>query len=354
VLQHLRLQNFRCFGSLELDAPQEGVILIGDNARGKTSILEAICVLVRLQSPRCSGFHTLTKLSTPGFGIAGDPWGQERKIKNTPGGLRLFADGEPRASRTAYLADGGLIVWMGNEDLALIRGPGEARRHFLDFLGAQLDPAYRTAYTRYRRALRAKNLLLKEPRLRLPELIAYEDILIEHGTFLTESRARLIADLSPLAAAAQTDISGKDEALTLTYLPASGPCMKESILQARQRETATRQAVVGPHRDDVSIRLHGMTASDYASEGQQRTIALALKLAQGDLLHTRRGKTPIYLLDDIFGELDPARRNALLRHLPPHAQKFITTTHLGWRDTSPQTNLLPVLRVVENGVEKFP
>jgi DNA replication and repair protein RecF len=94
-----------------------------------------------------------------------------------------------------------------------------------------------------------------------------------------------------------------------------------------------------------------MTASDYASEGQQRTIALALKLAQGDLLHTRRGKTPIYLLDDIFGELDPARRNALLCHLPPHAQKFITTTHLGWRVSSPQTNLLPVLRVVENAVE---
>lgn len=354
MLNHLRLQNFRCFSSLQLDAPEQGVILIGDNARGKTSILEAICVLVRLQSPRCSGFHTLTKLSTPGFGIAGDPWGHERKIKNTPGGLRLFADSEPRASRAAYLSDGGLIVWIGNEDLALIRGSGEARRQFLDFLGTQLDPAYRSAYTRYKRALRAKNLLLKEPRLRLPELIAYEDILIEHGTFLTQSRARLVADLSPLVAATQRDISGKDEAITLTYLPASGPCMKDSILQARQRETATRQSVVGPHRDDVSIRLHGMTASDYASEGQQRTIALALKLAQGDLLQTRRGKTPIYLLDDIFGELDPSRRNALLRHLPPLAQKFITTTHLGWRDSSEQTNLLPVLRVVANAVETFP
>lgn len=351
MLHHLRLLNFRCFDSLSLEAPEEGVILIGDNARGKTSILEAICTMVRLQSPRATGFNTLAKFSTPGFGVAGDPWGQERKIKHTSSGLRLFADGEPRSSRTAYLADGGLIVWMGNEDLTLIRGPGEARRHFLDFLGAQLDSAYRTAYTRYRRALKAKNLLLKEPKLRLPELIAWEDILIEHGTFLTESRARLVADLSPLAAAAQTDISGKNEALTLTYLPASGPCMKDSILQARQRETATRQAVVGPHRDDVSLRLHGMTASDYASEGQQRTIALALKLAQGDLLHTRRGKTPIYLLDDIFGELDPARRNALLQHLPPHAQKFITTTHLGWRETTDSTAPLPVLRVGKNCVE---
>jgi DNA replication and repair protein RecF len=353
VIRHLRLQNFRCFEALSLEAPPEGAILIGDNARGKTSVLEAVCTLVRLHSPRSNRFNTLTRISTKGFGIAGDPWGMERKVRQGAKGLLLEVDGETRNSRTEYLADGGLVVWMGNEDLGLIRGPGEARRHFLDFLGAQLDPKYRTAYTRYRRALRAKNLLLKEPKLRLPELLAYEEILIEHGTFLTESRRQLVADLTPLAAAAQTDISGKNEALILNYLPASGPCMKDSILQARQRETATRQAVVGPHRDDLSIRLHGMPATDYASEGQQRTIALALKLAQGDLLHTRCGKSPIYLLDDIFGELDPARRNALLHHLPPHAQKFITTTHLGWRESTESISPLPVLEVRESGVSRI-
>ena len=351
MLQHLRLQNFRCFDSLALEVPPSGVILIGENAQGKTSLLEAICTLIRLQSPRTNRLNTLTKFSTPGFGVAGDPWGQERKIQQTSAkGLLLKADDELRNSRTEYLADGGLIVWMGNEDLGLIRGPGEARRHFLDFLGAQLDPKYRTAFTRYRRALKAKNLLLKEPKLRLAELLAYEQILIEHGTFLTESRRQLVTDLSPLVAAAQLDISGKNESLTLSYLPASGPSMKESILQARQRETSTRQAVVGPHRDDVSIRLHGMPASDYASEGQQRTIALALKLAQGDLLHQRLSKTPIYLLDDIFGELDPARRNALLHHLPPHAQKFITTTHLEWMKSADAISPLPIHEVRENSV----
>jgi len=349
VLRHLRLQNFRCFGSLALEAPPSGVILIGENAQGKTSLLEAICTLIRLQSPRTNRLNTLTKFDSPGFGVAGDPWEQERKIQQTSSkGLVLKADDEPRHSRTGYLADGGLVVWMGNEDLALIRGPGEARRHFLDFLGVQLDPKYRTAITRYRRSLKAKNLLLKEPRLRLPELLAYEEILIEHGNFLTASRQQLVADLSPLVAAAQLEISGKNEALSLTYLPASGPSMKDSILQARQREISTRQAVVGPHRDDVSIRLHGMPASDYASEGQQRTIALALKLAQGDLLNQRHSKTPIYLLDDIFGELDPARRNALLHHLPPHAQKFITTTHLDWMRSTESISPLPILEVREN------
>ena len=350
MLTSLRLQNFRCFESLAVEVPAEGAIFIGQNAQGKTSILEAVCTLVRLHSPRTNRFNTLAKISTSGFGIAGDPWDQERKVQQKTTGLMLKCDGELRASRTAYLADGGLIVWMGNEDLGLIRGPGEARRHFLDFLGAQLDPKYRTAYTRYRRALKAKNLLLKEPRLRLPELIAWEDILIEHGSFLMESRARIVAELSPLAAAAQSDISAKNEALTLTYIPASGPSMKDSVLQARKRETATRQAVIGPHRDDVSIRLHGMPASDYASEGQQRTIALALKLAQGDLLRQQTSRMPIYLLDDIFGELDPARRNALLRHLPPQAQKWITTTHLDWLNTTADDSRLPVLRVSDGKI----
>ncbi|MEY3394329.1 MAG: replication and repair protein RecF [Verrucomicrobiota bacterium] len=339
MIQILRLLDFRCFSSLSLDLSPSGAIFIGNNAQGKTSLLEAICTLIRLQSPRTNRLNTLTKFSAQGFGIAGNPWGQERKIVQTPKGLMMKSDGELRHSRTDYLADGGLIVWMGNEDLNLVRGSGETRRTYLDFLGAQLDPTYRTAYTRYRRALKAKNLLLKEPKLRLPELIAYEDILIEHGEYLTRARQQLITELSPLASAAQADISNKSEELSLRYLPASGPSMKESILQARQRETATRQAVVGPHRDDFSIRLHGRPAADYASEGQQRTIALALKLAQGDLLRQRCDKTPIYLLDDIFGELDPPRRNALLRHLPSNAQTFITTTHLDWMESSPLVSL---------------
>ncbi|WP_411827290.1 DNA replication/repair protein RecF [Luteolibacter sp. AS25] len=348
MLQNLRLQNFRCFETLSLEVPPEGAIFTGDNAQGKTSILEAVCTLIRLHSPRTNRFNTLAKFSSGGFGIAGDPWDQERKIQQKSTGLMLKCEGEIRKSRTEYLSDGGLIVWMGNEDLTLIRGPGEARRHFLDFIGAQLDPKYRTAYTRYRRALKAKNLLLKEPKLRIPELVAWEEILIEHGTFLTASRSKLVSDLSPLVSASQIAISGTSEALTLQYLPASGPSLKDSIHQARQRETATRQAVIGPHRDDVSIRLHGMRASEYASEGQQRTIALALKLAQGEILRQRCEKTPIYLLDDIFGELDIKRRNALLKYLPVNSQKWITTTNLNWLDSTENLPKLPVLTVADS------
>ena len=327
--------DFRCFESLDLKVPAEGAILTGDNAQGKTSILEAICVLVRLHSPRTHRMTALGRFGGKGFGIAGDPWGGERQVRYSREGLVLKADEEILPSQTRYLEEGGLVVWMGNEDLELVRGPGEGRRRYLDFLGAQIDPAYRRSWSRYRRALRAKNLLLKDGRPRDAEILSYEEILVEHGTVLMEARARLIAELAPLAAEAQRAVSGKDEPLTLNYLPASGPDLRESILQARERETRLRQAVVGPHRDELDLRIHGMPAADFASEGQQRTLALALKLAQGSLLERRGGKLPIYLMDDIFGELDPGRRNALMNHLPPLAQKWITTTHLDWLKETP-------------------
>ncbi len=347
MLHSLRLQNFRCFESLALTAPAAGVVLIGANAQGKTSVLEALCLLIRLQSPRAKRLPTLTRFGADGFGVAGDPWGQERQVRLTREGLALKVDSTARASQGSYLDDGGLVVWMGNEDLELVRGPGEFRRRYLDFLGTQLDPAYRRAWSRYRRALRAKNLLLKEGRPRDAELLAYEEILVESGTVLMTVRAEMVAALSPLAAAVQRNVSGRDEPLTLHYLPASSPDLREAILQARERELRQRQAVVGPHRDDLGLRLHGMPASDYASEGQQRTLALALKLAQGALLEQRAGKPPVYLIDDIFGELDPARRNALMNQLPVSAQKWITTTHLDWLQDTPQIEHLSRLRVAD-------
>jgi DNA replication and repair protein RecF len=351
VLRSLRLKDFRCFGSLDLEVPAEGAILTGDNAQGKTSILEAICVLVRLHSPRTHRMTALGRFGSKGFGIAGDPWSCERQVRHSREGLILKANEEPLPSQTRYLEDGGLVVWMGNEDLELVRGPGEGRRRYLDFLGAQIDPAYRRSWSRYRRALRAKNLLLKEGRPRDAEIFAYEEILVEHGTVLMEARARLIQELAPLATEAQRVVSGRDEPLTLHYLPASGNDLRESIRQARERETRLRQAVVGPHRDELDLRIHGMPAADFASEGQQRTLALALKLAQGTLLERRGGKLPIYLMDDIFGELDPSRRNALMNHLPPLAQKWITTTNMDWLEETPLLGAIGRFRVGEGTVK---
>ena len=124
VLRSLRLMDFRCFASLDLEVPAEGAILTGDNAQGKTSILEALCVLVRLHSPRTHRMATMARVGSKGFGIAGDPWDSERQVRYSREGLVLKVNEEIRPSQTRYLEDGGLVVWMGNEDLELVRGPG--------------------------------------------------------------------------------------------------------------------------------------------------------------------------------------------------------------------------------------
>lgn len=329
MLASLRLLDFRCFEQLALELPASGGLFVGANAQGKTSILEAVCVLVRLHSPRTHRFPSLVRLGAPNFGIAGEAWGVERRIRYSPTATERRVEGEERPGNNSYLADGGLLVWMGNEDLELVRGPGETRRRYLDFLGAQLDAGYRRSLGRYQRALRSRNLLLKEHRPDA-ELAAYTELLIVHGTELTTARQQMVASLNPLVAAAQTAVSGAAEAVSLTYAPGGGLDLRAAFAMARDKERRLRQTVTGPHRDDLLLSLNGLPAAEFASEGQQRTLALALKLAQGGLLQQARRQTPIYLLDDIFGELDPQRRNALMEFLPGDAQKWITTTHLDW------------------------
>lgn len=333
MLKTLRAVDFRCFSGLALEIPPAGAVFTGDNAQGKTSILEAVCVLVRLHSPRTRRMPALTRIGTAagaGFGIAGEAWGMERRVRWQTGGLQLAADGEERDGPGAYLADGGLLVWMGNEDLDLVRGSAEGRRRYLDFIGSQIETGYRSALARYRRALKAKNLLLKDPRPREDEIRSYEEVMIVEGDLLVAARDRIVAQLFPRAAAAQRQVSGRDEILEVEYRPAGGHCLRAAMEQARERERRQRQSFVGPHRDDLLLSINGLAAAEFASEGQQRTLALALKLAQGETLAAARDSLPVYLIDDVFGELDPGRRNAVLHALPAKAQKWITTTHLGW------------------------
>lgn len=272
----------------------------------------------------------LRRFENDSFGVAGECWGEERRVTRSPDGIEMRVGGEVLESQGDYLSSGGLIVWMGNEDLDLIRGPGEVRRRFLDFAATQLEPSYRRHLARYKRALKARNLLLKERRQDEEQIAAYTEILIEHGVMVQRVRARLIEQLAEPVSEAQSVVSGKREAVTLEYRPAGAEDLRAAYDQAAERERRQGQTVIGPHRDDLVFKLNGLPAADYGSEGQQRTLALALKLAQGRLLERERGNAPVYLIDDIFGELDPRRRNALMAALPSGAQKLITTTSLDW------------------------
>lgn len=345
LLTALRAQNFRCFGQLACEFGPGAHVFVGDNAQGKTSILEAMCVLLRLQSPRAGTLAELARFdespapASPAFGLSGDllfpaGTGPEESRRLTvqwqDGQRRLGVDSEHGLSPSRYLARSAVLVWMGNDDLALVRGPGEGRRRYLDFLGSQTFPGYRQAQLAYDKALRSRNRLLKDDRPDARAIAAYTAPLLEHGTALTHFRRELIATAAPWAAASHRDISEADETLALTYHSGATEDFATALAASVAEENRRRLTVVGPHRDDLLLTLNGRPSAAYASEGQQRTIALALKLAQALHLTAHHGEPPLLLIDDVFGELDPRRRNALLRSLPSGSQQLITTTHLGW------------------------
>jgi len=331
VLSSLKLGQFRCFSAMQCRIGEGATVFVGDNAQGKTSILEAVCIVMRLQSPRTSTLGDVIQFGHEEFAVSAEYDGQQLLFGYGTARRRLMIDNENLRNSGDYLRQSGLVVWMANDDLTLIRGGGEARRRYLDFMGAQLYPVYRPALRDYERALRSRNFLLKrDASPNWKQIDAYTTILAEHGAALTACRRELVTQLEPFAGQVQREVSGREEVLALTYQAAGGDRLVEALAEAREEEMRRRSTQAGPHRDDVTLMLNGMPAAQFASEGQQRTLALALKLGQARLFRERSGAFPLLLLDDIFGELDPARRNALMAALPEPAQKLITTTHLDW------------------------
>jgi len=233
------------------------------------------------------------------------------------------------------------VVYFSNTDIELVRGSGEVRRRFLDFVAVQRDGLYRNALRAYDRALRSRNLLLKGYPVRWREVAAFEEPLLAAGRLVSEVRARLVAELQPEADAAHRVISGSREELRVEYRAGAGEDFAQALDAARGEDARLRQTTVGPHRDELAFFLNGQS-TEYASEGQQRTVVLALKLGAMRLLERHFGRTPLLLLDDVFGELDVARRNALLAVLPSGAQKLVTTTHLDWMASGLEAHRIPL------------
>jgi DNA replication and repair protein RecF len=331
MLTDLQMRNFRCFESLALQLEPGFNFFVGENGQGKTSILEAACVLLRLQSQRSSSLLPLIKLGEKSLLVTGRC--DDHALRFRYSGLRRKVEFDEVEQRTlAEYLRLERVVSLANADIELVRGGSEARRRYLDFIGAQIDPLYRPALRSYERALRSRNALLKSAPARPREIAAYDVPLLAHGAQLMSMRAALVERLAPFAARGHGEISGSGEMLHLRFVPGSAEDFARELERTRGEEIRLRQTVVGPHRDEIEISVQGMPATLYASEGQHRTVALALKLAQARLL-AREPETspPLLLIDDIFGELDPGRRNALLTHLPNESQKLVTATTLAWR-----------------------
>jgi DNA replication and repair protein RecF len=333
MLTDLHLCDFRPFPAMDFHPAAGANFLVGPNAQGKTSILEAVCLLLRLQSPRTNSPGECVRFGCPGFSVDGHWAGRHLHLKYQSKLKHFALDSKPQSTAADYLAVA-KVVWISNQDLDLVRGSGNFRRRFLDFLGVQLVPGYLHHLRSYERALRSRNALLRDNRPRR-EVASFDSSLCTAGDALLEARRTLIASMQPLAADAYRAISGLDETFVITYEAGAATPMAASLAASVTNEERLRSTVVGPHRDDLKLDLEGKPAASFASEGQQRSIALSMKLAQARDIATGTGHEPLYLIDDVFGELDPTRRNNLLAALPAAAQKLITTTALGWLDTTP-------------------
>ena len=340
-INQLLLRSFRCFESLEYAPGPNLNFLIGENAQGKTSVLEAVCVLLRLRSPRTINLNEMVRFGGEGFALEGLLEGRIDNCCEFTGGnsaldhtrlslscnppLRVLRlDGVGQSSPKDYLSKA-KIVWFGIDDLSLVNGTADLRRKLLDSVGLQKAGSYGHDLKTYDRALRSRNLLLREGRSR-SEVEAYNIPLAEAGERLMTERQTIVSALAPLAADSCRNISGED--LRISYVPGAEPPLLESLELSRNEEIRLRQTRVGPQRDDLRVELNGIPAGSFASEGQRRTVALALKIAVSGLLTRENGIPPVLLLDDIFGELDRGRRDALLQGIPEGSQAFLSTTDL--------------------------
>lgn len=335
-LAHLRLRDFRNYARLDADFAPGFHLLLGNNAQGKTNILEAIYLLATLRSFRGIGSAQMVCHGAKGYFVGATVVGQathEVKMYWSAAERKLALDGHPVTRLGDYLGVLRAVAFC-TEDLQLVKGAARARRRFLDLLLAQTQPSYLPLLQRYAQALRARNALLKQRATDEASLESFTRELIVLGNHLIKARHELLPRISPLARLAYRRISHDAEELRLEYQPSVKQDFAGELARQRDRERSFRATLIGPHRDDLSLLLNDKSAAQFGSEGQKRTLAVALKMAQAEYLTGIHGSPPVLLIDDVMGELDTKRRAGLLPLLERthHAsgQVFMTCTEENW------------------------
>ncbi len=365
MLTSVSLSGFRGYATLAATFGPGAHLVWGPNAAGKTSLLEALVVCARGSSHRTLADAELirwdapfarvdTRRELPGL----DPLELDvTLVREGPAGgrKRIRVNGVPR--RATALAGLLRVVVFAPEEMLLIVGPPSLRRGMLDALAAQRSPAHPADLAAYGRILAQRNALLRairEGQAGRDELPPWDTRLVDAGATILDTRQRALGELSAPLLAAHAEIAADEGRLAITYesnvAPASGESHHDALAR-RLADTAEKEGwngvtLVGPHRDDLAFRLDGRNLATFASRGQQRTAILALKLAELDLLTAHDGRAPLLLLDDVFSELDPARRSHLVRRIAGLPQAFVTTTTLD--------DLDPALRAIGAAWEVVP
>jgi DNA replication and repair protein RecF len=335
-LAHLRLRDFRNYARLDVDFAPGFHVLLGDNAQGKTNILEAIYLLATLRSFRGVGGAQMVQHGKKGYFVGANVVGQgahEIKMYWSSAERKLGLDAQPVRKLSDYFGTLRAVVFC-TEDLQLVKGAARSRRRFLDLLLAQTHPVYLPLLQRYAKALRSRNALLKQRTLDEGALEGFTRELVQIGNQLIKFRQELLPKISPLARLAYRRISVDAEELRLVYQPTVKNDFAVELAQSRARERAFRSTLIGPHRDELQLLLDEKSAAKFASEGQKRSLAIALKMAQAEYLSGIHGAPPILLIDDVMGELDAKRRAGFLpllnRAQQTRSQVFMTCTEENW------------------------
>ena len=333
-LAHLRLRDFRNYARLDVDFGPGFHVLLGDNAQGKTNILEAIYLMATLRSFRGVGGAQMVRHGQKGYFVGGRIVADgEREVKMywSARERKLSLDGQPVRKLTEYLGAVRVVVFC-TEDVQLVKGAARGRRRFLDLLLSQTYPAYLPLLQRYAQALRSRNALLKQSRVDEAALEGFSHELVKLGEQLIGLRRELAPRLSALARLAYRRISNDAEELRLEYQPGVRKDFAVELAQSRSRERNYRSTLIGPHRDEVQLLLSDRSAAQFGSEGQKRSLAIALKMAQAEYLSGIHGSPPILLIDEVMGELDAKRRTGFLPLLERarQSQVFMTCTQENW------------------------
>jgi DNA replication and repair protein RecF len=343
-LTRLTLANFRNYAELQLE-PSPGLnVFVGANAQGKSNLLEAIAMLGTGKS-----FRTNREGDTIRAGIELATVSGDAEVRAGIVHLSCAIASTARGTRKTYSINGGQVryaAFLGRArvvtfvpaDLALVGGSPGARRGLLNVALAQERPLYYRELARYQKTLSQKNALLRGDAVDDDLLAIYDRTLIESGTALMIARERFAGLLGTAARDVHAEWSGGAESLDVKYEPnvafeapttdAIAAAFETRLRERAEAERARKASLVGPHRDDLALRLDGMSLAAYGSQGQQRTAVLALKVAEYRVMEERTGEAPLLLLDDVLSELDTARASAFLHAVGSFEQAFVTTTHL--------------------------
>lgn len=333
IIKRLGLKNYRNCEKLELLFPKNKTLIIGKNAQGKTNILESIYFLSDLKSPRTSSISDLIKIGQNGFEI-------EAEIEKNDTDIELdylYTSDKKRESKVNRVKTTPKnfksvvkTVLFSTKDLLLLRGSPQDRRDWLDRAISQIYPAYDERLSKYDKIRIQKNNLLKQEVIDESLFDIYNEQLVITGANIIFLRKKFLKEIEKTASVKHKIISNTED-FTLNYtcpkdeIEEISEYLKKELTIRKSEELARRQACVGPHRDDIELKINGMDATKFASQGQQRTLVLSLKLSELEIIREKTGYYPILLLDDVLAELDDARQNYLLQSIDENTQTIITS-----------------------------